>query len=91
MIFTIDAHKDELRDQHEAWFAASQRERIAEALLDENGLRPTEAELDVIMTVVYSCDYDDQQWADHDYPGSPDVVFYASHAESGLASLRMQR
>lgn len=88
MIFTIDAHKDELRDQHEAWFAASQRERIAEALLDENGLRPTEAALDVIMAVVEATDRLDESWDGNSTIPTPPMASYARHAEGSLRVLR---
>ena len=86
MILTIDADDTELRAQHDEWHAASRRDRVAEALLDENGLRFTEAALDVIMAVVDSVDYIDENGVS---PAS--VRDYALDAERALRIVRKNR
>lgn len=82
MIFTIDATDDDRRDQHNEWFDASTRDKLAEALTDENGLRPTEAALDVILAVVAATDDVDQNYTGR---GAPTAVRYASAARHALA------
>lgn len=45
------------------------RDRLAEALLDENGLRPTETALDVLVAVAAALDGTDADWAGVKPPG----------------------
>jgi hypothetical protein len=67
------------------------RNRVAEALLDGNGLPPTRAALDVIMAVVRetekTSDQDSTVWG---YQRST-VAEYARDAESALRVLRKNR
>jgi hypothetical protein len=56
------------------------RNRVAEALVDENGLPPTRAALDVIMAVVRTT-----EWTDKMSTEQPEVVDYAL---DGMAALR---
>jgi hypothetical protein len=72
------------------------RERVAVALMDENGLQPTHAALDVIMAVVRSTEWTDEQHgkaqaqrARDEIGGAvPDVLRYALDAEQKLRLLR---
>jgi len=67
------------------------RDRLAEALLDESGLRPTNNALDVLLTVARELDRTDQGWAERNTIGSPGLVSYALDAESALRVLRKNR
>ena len=76
-----------------------QRNRVAEALLDENGLPPTSAALDVIMAVVRSTERTDENHGkvmahrsrDEMGAGTPRVTRYAIDAERALRVLRKDR
>lgn len=74
MIFTIDADDDDRRDQVNEWFDASTRDRIAEALLDENGLRPTDAMMDVLMDIIDALEDTDANWIATDAPKRKDYA-----------------
>jgi hypothetical protein len=72
------------------------RNRVAEALLDGNGLPPTRAALDVIMAVVRATDRTDENnakaMAGRSRGGcvsfEPSLTRYALNAESALRVLR---
>lgn len=72
-----------------------QRNRVAEALLDENGLPPTQAALDVIMAVVRATERTDEvhglAMAERSRGGSPRLNRYAIDAERALRILRKNR
>jgi len=57
------------------------RNRVAVALMDENGFAPTWAALDVIMAVVRATDETDQTF---DGPGTPTLIRYLVDAERAL-------
>ena len=62
-----------------------QRERVAVALMDENGFAPTSAALDVIMAVIRETDRTDIDWREDSAPG---LWRYALDAERALRVLR---
>lgn len=68
---------DDMEDAHIAFGELDVRERIAIALLDENGLRPTQAALDVIMATIEACDNQDEYWSDAKKPGVSSPFDYA--------------
>ena len=65
------------------------RNRVAVALMDENGSAPTSAALDVIMAVIRETDLVDQASRRDDWFGPlPEVWRYAFCAERALRVLR---
>jgi hypothetical protein len=64
------------------------RNRVAEALTDENGLPPTRAALDVIMAVVRETERTDENWQES---SAPSLERYAIDAERILRVLRKNR
>lgn len=79
---------DDMEDAHIAFGELDVRERIAIALLNENGLQPTNAALDVIMAVVEATDRLDASWPGDAATPSPPMAWYARHAEGTLRALR---
>ena len=63
----------------------STRERLAEALRDENGLRPTGAALDVLMAAYEACNEVDGLHAQQFRPASPKPEAYAARVIKWLA------
>ena len=68
----------------------SLRDRLALLLsdYDANGLRPTDAALDVIMTVIESTEQTDEEW--WDLGDQPSVWCYAHDAERFLSAKRRE-
>lgn len=65
------------------------RNRVSDALIDENGLPPTSAALDVIMAVIESTDWTDEHHGEKLTGNGPvDIRQYALDAEQKLRLLR---
>jgi hypothetical protein len=86
-----DWHDDENQDARFAFGEMDVRDRIAEALLDANGLHPTTAALDVIMAVIDATDRLDEDWDGNATIPVPPVATYARNAELSLRVLRKNR
>lgn len=73
-----DWHDDENHDARLAFGELDLRDRLAAALLDESGLRPTNAALEVLMVVVAALDEVDEWWSNDnaELPPTPTVVHY---------------
>jgi hypothetical protein len=68
-----------------AFGALDLRERLSVALMDENGLRPTNNALDVLIAVARELDRVDDRWTGEDVPP---IEAYAVEAERTLRVLR---
>lgn len=77
-------------DARLAFGELSQRDRLAEALLDENGLRPTDAALDVLLVAVAALDETDEKW-DHPYEPVPSISNYAFRVRKAMLKLNGTR
>lgn len=85
---TMSDWDDENYDVRIAFGEMSLRDRLAEALLDENGLRPTTAALDVLESVVRALDEVDGGWNE---PGVPLAQHYIPIVSARLHELRLAR
>lgn len=59
---------------------ADLREKFRDILRDENGLLPTDAATDLLITVLLSTEKTDERWGNNDLPGVPSVTDYAGDA-----------